>query len=77
VQAQLNASVYYNTIIKIMSLNYSDHTHAAIKYVDQILIKEIMKEISLLKRAIFLTNNVNSRQNVIFSNVKKFNDLMN
>jgi len=77
VQAQLDASVYYNTIIKTMSLNCSDDTHAAIKYVDQILIKEIAKEISLLKRAIFFTNNVNSRQNAIFSNVKKFDDLTN
>lgn len=77
VQAQLDASVYYNTIIKIMSSNCSDDTHAAIKYVDQILIKEIAKEISLLKRAIFFTNNVNSRQNAIFSNVKKFDDLTN
>lgn len=75
--AQLDASVCYNTIIKTMPSNCSDDTHAAIKYVDQILIKVTAKENSLLKRAIFLTNNAIPRQNAIFSNVKKFDDLMN
>lgn len=77
VQAQLDASVYYNTIIKTMSSNCSDDTHAAIKYADQILTKGTAKEISLLKRAIFLTNNANPRQNAIFPNVKKSDDLTN
>ncbi len=75
--AQLDASVCYNTIIKTMPSNCSDDTHAAIKYVDQILTKGIAKENSLLKRAIFLTNNAISRQNAIFSHVKKSDDLTN
>jgi hypothetical protein len=64
VEAQVEMPVYYNPIQQVMPVNCSKDVHAGITYADDILMYGSDDQVSILKRAIFLTSEANPSSNL-------------
>ncbi|MCJ1353750.1 MAG: hypothetical protein MMC33_003737 [Icmadophila ericetorum] len=69
VQTQVDNSVYYNPIRQTMPRNCSADIQAAVSYADDVLTNGSPKEISLLKKAIWITRAANPKSNLTYPGI--------